>query len=187
MVVLDAAQQNLFLDHYSAVRASQSVSASETRATVSIMETNAERGITPDDARRALEQADAEEQATLNPPLPAWYFPAIAVAIFAIFALNSIADPSPVGRVFIVIAVVVTAVGLAALVSAVSFSRPGYRRVHVRWAPTIITAAIAMLFPITALVLSAALGPWVRSPAGAALAAGIMGIGILYGRSRPRA
>ena len=121
------------------------------------METNAERGITPDDARRALEQADAEEQATLNPPLPAWYFPAIAVAIFAIFALNSIADPSPVGRVFIVIAVVVTAVGLAALVSAVSFSRPGYRRVHVQWAPTIITAAIAMLFPITALVLSAGL------------------------------
>ena len=151
------------------------------------METNDDRPITPDDARLALAQADAEEQATLNPPFPAWYFPAIAAAVFVLFALNSIDDPPPVVRVFIIIAVLAVAIGIGALVGAVSFSRPGYRRIHIRWAPTLATAGVAILFPIAALLLAGPFGSWVWIPAGAALAVIIIVLGILARRSQARA
>lgn len=151
------------------------------------METFDGRPITPDEARQALAEADAEEQATLNPPMPAWYFPALAAAIFALFALNAIDDPAPAVRVVIIIAVLAVAIGIGAIVGAVSFSRPGYRGIRIRWAPTLVTGAIALLFPIAALLLAGPLGTWVWLPVGAVLAAIVVTLGILYRRSLARA
>jgi len=151
------------------------------------METFDGRPITPDEARHALAEADAEEQATLNAPVPAWYFPALAAAIFTLFALNAIENPAPAVRVVVVIAVLVVAVGIGALVGAVSFSRRGYRGIRIRWAPALVTGAIALVFPIAALLLAGPLGAWVWLPVGAALAAIVVTLGIRYRRSITRA
>lgn len=152
---------------------------------VSDMETQ-DGSPTPADARRALEQADLEERATRNRPVPAWYFPALALIVLAICALNAVAAGSPAIRVATIVAVLALAVGVGILVGRFSFSQPGYRNIRIRWIPTIISVVTALAFPIAAAVLAPLVGAWVWLPCGVVLAAAVWIMGRVYRKHQAR-
>lgn len=137
---------------------------------------------TPDEARAALASARAEEQATINRPVPAWYYPVVAIAIFALFALNAIDEPTGIIRVLIIVLIVVLAVGIGRLVGRVSLNQPGYQGIHIAWGPTILMMLIAAAFPIAAIALDDVIGSWVWIASGAALAVLILITGVSYQR-----
>ena len=152
------------------------------------METSAaESHPTPEEARRSLELAAAEEDATLNPPVPGWYYPLLAVLLLAMCALNAVEDPTGPLRVVVGVVVVALAVTVAALVGRVSLNRPGYRRVHVRWAAVLPGALVALALPVAAIMLQDVVGRWVWIVAGVGLAALVLLPGLAYWRRYPRA
>lgn len=137
---------------------------------------------TPEEARELLDSANAEEQATVNRPVPAWYYPVIALVLFAIFALNSIDDATGILRVVTVVLVLGLAGGVAALMGKISVNRPGYKGVHVRWGPTVGMTLVAACFPTAAIALDDVLGSWVWIASGAALAVLVLVTGVPYQR-----
>ncbi|MGZ0712820.1 hypothetical protein ACWPKO_31215 (plasmid) [Coraliomargarita sp. W4R53] len=141
---------------------------------------------TPDEARALLAAADAEEQATINRPVPAWYFPVLALALFVLCSLNAIDEATGVVRAITVVLVLTIAIGIAALVGKISANQPGYKRIHVQWAPTILMMLIAAAFPIAAIVLSGIVGSWVWIVCGIALAVLVLVTGVPYQRKHSR-
>ena len=137
---------------------------------------------TPDEARRLLTAADREEQATVNRPVPVWYYPVLASALFVLFALNSIAEPAAGIRVAIVVLIMAVALGIAALVGKISANHPGYKGIHVPWGPTILMMLLAATFPVAAIVLDDVVGSWVWIVCGAALGALVLVVGVPYQR-----
>lgn len=144
------------------------------------METH--RSLTPEEARRALEDAEREEQATINRPVPVWYFPTIACLVLALFGLNALGDLNGPVRVLQVAVVVLLAVGIGALVGRVSLHQPAYRGTHVPWGKVVASGAVAGSLPVAAILVDDVLGAWVWLPAGIILAAGVLAVGIPYQR-----
>jgi hypothetical protein len=139
--------------------------------------------LTPEEARDALRMADAEELQTINRPVPGWYFPALAVMILAVFALNSVDSPA-VAVDWLVIAL---AVGVAVLVGRITLSQPGYRGVRVtQWPWTIVAIVIAAALAITPVLLADLVGSWIWLVCGLVLSGLIAGFGIAYWRRYPR-
>jgi len=143
--------------------------------------------LTPDEARDALSLADAEERATVNRPVPWWYFPILAVMILAVFILNSVEDPAPSVRWIIVTLAVGVPVTMAVLVGRITLNQPGYRGVRTRWGWTIVAIVIAAALAITPVLLADTIGSWVWIVCGSVLAVLIAGFGIAYWRRYPRA
>ena len=164
-----------------------SVSLAETWVRVSCMET-ADSGAkpTPNEARDLLAAANTEEQFTVNRPVPAWYYPVLAVAIFALFSLNAIDEPVVTVRVVTVVLILALAVGIAALVGKISANQPGYKGIHVPWGRTILWMLLAAAFPVAAIALDDVVGSWVWIGCGAALGALLLAVGIPYHRKYRR-
>jgi hypothetical protein len=137
---------------------------------------------TPDEARDLLAAADAEEHATINRPVPTWYYPVLAVAIFALLSLNAVDDRGGAMRTLTVVLVLALALGIAALVGRIGAKHPGYRGVHVPWGPTIVWMLVAAAFPVTAMALDGVVGSWVWIGCGAALGALLLVVGVAYQR-----
>lgn len=138
--------------------------------------------ISADEARAALQQADAEEHATLNRPMPGWYLAALAIILFAIFALNAIDGATAWMRVVQVVALILLAVAIGALVGAVSFTHPGYRNVHIKWLPAVLWGVVAAAFPVCAMILAPLIGSWIWLVSGALLSLLIVVVGTIYRR-----
>lgn len=158
----------------------------ETRASVAYMETGNARTPTPEEARTALAQADAEESATINRPVPGWYFPVLAALVFVVFSLNAVEDSTGFMRVGIAVLALTLAAAAGWLIYRVTLHQPGYKGIHVQWGPTISVAIIALAFPVAALVLDGLIGSWVWIVAGAALAVLILILGMSYQRRHRR-
>ena len=137
---------------------------------------------TPAEARAALAAASREEQATVNRPVPVWYYPVVAVALFVLNALNAIDEATATIRVVTVVLILALAVSVAALVGRISLNQPGYKGIHVPWGPTILVTLIAAAFPIAAIALDGVIGSWVWIGSGTALAALVLITGIPYQR-----
>lgn len=137
---------------------------------------------TPEEARAALTSARAEEQATINRPVPAWFYPALAGMIFALFALKSLDSTTGAVRVVTVVLVVALAISIGALVGKVSGEQPGYKGIHIPWGPTILMTLIAAAFPLAAIALDDVIGSWVWIASGAALSVLILATGVPYQR-----
>lgn len=147
------------------------------------METDGSRAKpTPEEARALLASANTEKQATVNRPVPVWYYPVVAFALFTLFALNSINEPTGIIRVVTVALVLALAVGVAALIGKISVNQPGYKGVHVPWGPTVLMMLVAGCFPIAAIFLDDVLGSWVWIASGAALAVLVLVTGVPYQR-----
>ncbi|SDD81744.1 hypothetical protein [Auraticoccus monumenti] len=142
---------------------------------------------TPEEARRSLELAAAEEEATLNPPVPGWYYPLLAGLLLVICVLNAVEDPVGPLRVVVAVAVVALAVTVAALVGRMTFHRPGYRRLHIRWVAVLPGGLVALALAVAALLLQDVVGRWVWVVAGVALAVLVLLPGLAYWRRYPRA
>ncbi|EXF24260.1 hypothetical protein BG28_07325 [Nesterenkonia sp. AN1] len=137
---------------------------------------------TPEEARRALDAAEQEEQATINRPVPAWYFPSLAGLILALFSLNALGDLNPTLRILQAAVIVLLAVGIGALVGRFSFHQPGYRGTSVPWVKVCAAGLVAGALPVAAILLDDVLGSWVWLAGGIILAAGLLAIGIPYQR-----
>lgn len=137
---------------------------------------------TPEEARTALAAARAEEQATVNRPVPAWYYPVVAGALFVLFSLNAIDEPTGTIRVVIVVFVLALAVGIAWLVGRISLNHPGYKGIHIPWGTTILMILIAAAFPTAAIALEDVIGSWVWIASGAGLAVLVLATGVPYQR-----
>lgn len=137
---------------------------------------------TPEEARIALAAAHAEENATVNRPVPAWFYPVLAGMVFALMALNAVDATTGTIRVVTVVLVLALAVGIAGLVGKISVNQPGYKGIHIPWGPTILMMLIAAAFPIAAIALDGVIGSWVWIASGAALAGLLLVTGILYQR-----
>lgn len=137
---------------------------------------------TTDEARAALASADAEEDATRFRPVPVWYFPTIATGVFFLFALNAWENPAEVIRIASAVLAIVIAAGIGWLVWRVSMHHPGYSRIRTPWGITLPVTLVALMIPITALLLDDKLGSWIWIPAGIACATLILGFGIPYQR-----
>lgn len=150
------------------------------------METSNARTPTPEEARTALAQADAEESATINRPVPSWYYPVLSALVFVLFCLNAVDEPTGFIRVGIGVLTLTLAAAVGWLVSRVSFHQPGYKGIRVQWSPTTSVAIIALAFPVAALILDGLIGSWVWVVAGSALAALILVLGVSYQRRHRR-
>ncbi len=151
------------------------------------METNeTDKLPTPEEARIALAAARSEEDNTVHRPVPVWYYPMLAAIIFTMFALNSIEGATTFIRVLIGVLAIVLAAAVGGVVGRISFSRPGYKKIHVSWGPTILTVLIALVFPVAAILLAGVLGSWVWIVAGAGIAALILIVGVPYQRKHRR-
>ncbi len=137
---------------------------------------------TPEEARELLASANTEEHSTVNRPVPIWYYPVIALVLFAISSFNSIDEPAGFIRVVTVVLVLGLACSISALVWRFSVNQPGYRGIHVPWGPTIAITLVAACFPIAAIALDDVLGSWVWIAAGAALAVLVLATGVPYQR-----
>ncbi|GAA1113091.1 hypothetical protein [Nesterenkonia jeotgali] len=136
----------------------------------------------PDEARRALDAAEREEQATINRPVPVWYFPALAGLILALFGLNALGGLSGPARILQATLIILLAVGMGALVGRVSFNQPAYRGTRVPWVTVGASGLLAGAVPVAAILLDDVLGSWVWLMAGVILAAGILALGVPYER-----
>ncbi|MBO0596724.1 hypothetical protein I2485_04385 [Nesterenkonia sp. E16_7] len=139
-------------------------------------------GPTPEEARRALDAAEQEEQATINRPVPAWYFPSLALTAFTIAGSNAIEGLGVPMRILQVALIVLLAAGMGAIAGVVSVREPAYQGVRVPWGKVCAGGLAAGAVPIAAILLDDALGSWVWLVAGAILAAGILAVGIPYQR-----
>lgn len=137
---------------------------------------------TPEQARTALAAARAEESATINRPMPGWYYPVLAGLLFSLFALNAIDEPTGAIRVVTVVLALVLAVGIGALAGKTTGNQPGYRGIRIPWGPTILATLVAAAFPVAAIVLDDVFGSWVWLASGAGLALFILIIGMSYQR-----
>jgi hypothetical protein len=164
------------------------VSNLETRASVSGMATKgAGSDLTPEEAREALRMADAEELATVNRPVPGWYFPLLSVMILAVFILNAVIDQYPGARWIILVLAIGIPIVIALLVGRFSLSQPGYRGVKVtRWPRTIGAILIAGTLAIAPVLLADTVGTWIWMVCGIILSGLIAGFGIAYWRRYPR-
>lgn len=136
--------------------------------------------------RRSRRSPRAEEQATVNRPVPAWYFPLLAVALFTLFAANSLDEPTGTARVVTIALLLALAVAIGALVGRISAQQPGYKNIHTPWRPAVLAMLTAAVFPIAAIALDDVLGSWVWIASGAALAALVLATGIPYQRKHRR-
>jgi len=141
---------------------------------------------TPEEARAALETANSEEEATRNRPVPAWYYPVLAVAVLALFLLNALDRPEGVLRGVAIGLTLAIALSVAVLVGRVSFRQTGYHGVRTRWGWVLGGAAIAAALAMTPVLLADSVGTWIWVPCGAVLAALIAGSGIAYQRRTGR-
>ena len=137
---------------------------------------------TPEEARRALELADAEESATVNRPVPGWYFPVLAVLVLALFLLNTVEEPQASLRVAVVALTVGIAVTVGVLVGRVSLHQPGYRGVRVPLRPTLVAVLVAAVLAIAPVLLADTVGRWIWTACGLVLSALIAGSGVSYWR-----
>lgn len=138
--------------------------------------------LTPDEARDALISADAEESATRNRPVPAWYFPALAALVLALFLLNMIDEPTGAVRAVAIGVVLLVAIAVAVLVGRVSFAPNGYHGVRIAWGPTLAWAAVAAALAVTPVLIAGVVGTWIWAACGAALALIIGAGGAAYQR-----
>ncbi|MGJ9373204.1 hypothetical protein [Nesterenkonia sp. CF4.4] len=145
------------------------------------METQRSRP-TPEEARRALDAAEREEQATINRPVPFWYFPAIAGLILALCGLNALQGLSGPARILQVVLTVLFSVGIGGLVGRFSFHQPGYQGTRVPWVKVCAAGILAGAVPVAAILLDDVLGTWIWLVAGAILAAGVLAVGVPYQR-----
>ena len=141
---------------------------------------------TPEEAREALALADAEEAATINRPVPSWYFPLLAALVLAIFLLNALDDPAGPIRGLIIALVLFAAISVAVLVGRVSFRQTGYHGVRTSWPWTIVSIAVAAALAITPVLIADAVGNWIWIVCGSVLSALIAGFGIAYWKRYPR-
>lgn len=137
---------------------------------------------TPEEARRALDAAEREEQATINRPVPAWYFPAIAGLILALCGLNALQELTGAARILQVALTVLFSVGIGGLVGRFSFHQPGYHGTRVPWVKVFAAGLLAGAVPVAAILLDDVLGAWIWLVAGAILTAGILAVGVPYQR-----
>jgi hypothetical protein len=159
----------------------------ETVGIVSGMETHgAGSDLTPEEARDALRIADAEEAATVNRPVPWWYFPMLAVLVLALFLLNMVDDPAPPLRGLIIALTLAVAVTIAALVGRISFHQPGYRGVRTPLGSTIVAVIVAGGLAIAPLLFADIVGAWLWAACGLVLSGLVAGFGIAYWRRYPR-
>jgi hypothetical protein len=164
------------------------VSILETRANVSGMATEgAGSDLTPEEARDALRMADAEELATVNRPVPGWYFPLLSVMILAVFILNAVIDQYPGASWIILVLAIGIPIVIAFLVGRFTLSQPGYRGVRMTRRPrTIAAILIAAALAIAPLILAGTVGTWIWAVCGIILSGLIVGFGIAYWRRYPR-
>lgn len=137
---------------------------------------------TPEEARRALDAAEREEQATINRPVPVWYFPSLAALVLAMCGLNALGELNGALRILQAAVIVLLAVGIGALVGRFSFHQPGYHGTRVPWVKVFAAGLLAGAVPIAAILLDDVLGAWIWLVAGAILAAGILAVGVPYQR-----
>jgi len=142
--------------------------------------------LTPEEAREALALANAEEAATINRPVPGWYFPVLAALILGIFLLNMIEDPAGPIRGLIIALVVISAITVAALVGRVTFRQTGYHGVRTPWPWTIVAIAVAAALAVTPMLFAELLGMWTWAVCGIVLSSLIAGFGIAYWKRYPR-
>lgn len=136
----------------------------------------------PEEARRALDAAEQEEQATLNRPVPAWYYPSLAALVLAVCGLNALGELNGALRILQAAVIVLLAVGIGALVGRFSFHQPGYRGTSVPWVKVCAAGLAAGALPVAAIFLDDVLGSWVWLAAGAILAVGVLALGVPYQR-----
>lgn len=146
------------------------------------METHAVGPPDSEDARKALASAEAEEDASLNRPVPVFYFPILAAMLFAIFALNAIDASSGVMRGLTIIGILVLAIGMGAVAGTVSANQPGYRGIRIKWSRVIPAMLLAQIFPVAAIILEPTLGSWVWLAIGAVFALLLLTFGVAYQR-----
>lgn len=137
---------------------------------------------TPEEARRALDAAEREEQATINRPVPVWYFPSLAALVLTMCGLNALGELNGALRILQAAVIVLLAVGIGALVGRFSFHQPGYRGTAVPWGKVFAAGLLAGAVPIAAILLDEVLGAWIWLAAGAILAAGTLALGVPYQR-----
>lgn len=137
---------------------------------------------TPEEARIALATAQAAENATVNRPVPAWFYPVLAGLILVRFTLNSLDATTGAIRVITMVLILALAIGIGGLVGKIRADQPGYKGIHIPWGPTILMTLIAAAFPIAAIALDDAIGSWVWVVAGAALASFLLVTGVSYQR-----
>lgn len=137
---------------------------------------------TPEEARRALDAAEREEQATINRPVPVWYFPSLAALVLTMCGLNALGELNGALRILQAAGIVLLAVGIGALVGRFSFHQPGYRGTAVPWGKVFAAGLLAGAVPIAAILLDEVLGAWIWLVAGAILAVGILALGVPYQR-----
>ena len=129
-----------------------------------------------------MDAAEHEEQATINRPVPVWYFPSLAGLILVISGLSALGDLTGPARILQVAVVVLLAVGIGGLVGRISFNQPAYRGTPVPWVKVCAAGALAGAVPVAAILLDDVLGAWVWLVAGIIVAAGILGLGVPYQR-----
>lgn len=137
---------------------------------------------TPEEACEALELADAEESATLNRPVPGWYFPVLAALVLALFLLNTIREPQFPLRPLVVVLTVAIAMTVGLLVGRVSLHQPGYYGVRMPLRPTLIGGVTAAVLAVAPALLAETVGTWIWSACGLALSGLIAGVGVSYWR-----
>jgi hypothetical protein len=143
--------------------------------------------LTSEEARNALRMADEEELATLNRPVPGWYFPVLAGMILAVFVLNSVVDRAPGIRWLILVLAIGIPIAVGVLVGRFTVSQPGYHGVRVtRWRWTIVAILVAGALAIAPLLLAETVGTWIWIVCGVVLSGLIAGLGIAYWRRYPR-
>lgn len=142
---------------------------------------------TPEEARQSLHLAEQEESATVNRPVPGWYFPTLAALLLVMFLLNALGRPDQPVRGIVGGLVIACALLVAVLVGRVSFGPSPYRGVRVRWTralPGIIIAAILALLPV---LLADTVGSWIWAVCGIVLAGLLATAGTRYWQQTRRA
>ena len=132
------------------------------------METGSDKSPSPDEAKQTLRQLGEDESAVRYPPLPQWFFPAMA-ALVAGLALAQMMEPSESHQATL-------GLGVVTLVLA---SRYWLNRDGVSWASARFADALPFLLGILGTfgfswVFSATTGAWWIWIVGAVLAAGIV-------------
>ena len=140
----------------------------ETRATVSTMETESGQPPSHDEAKQTLHQLGHDESAIRYPPLPQWFFPAMA-ALVAGLALAQLLEPSESHQVTLALGVVVLV-----LASRFWLNRDGVSWASARFADSApFLLSILGTFALSG-VVSTTTDAWWIWIVGAAVAAGIV-------------
>jgi hypothetical protein len=132
------------------------------------METGSQGAPTPEDARRTLRQLAEDETAVRYPPIPRWFFLAMAAAVAALY-LVQLLPPSDTSKATFAIAVVTTVLG----------SRYWLNRDGVAWVSPKLRDMVPFLTAVLGAfavcwVVEATTGAWWVWIAGAVVAAGVV-------------